>query len=52
VLKMSSTGNTGDKVKVAGTYKNRFGKEVALKENDVFPSCPVKGNPIQWEKVE
>jgi hypothetical protein len=49
---MSTTGKTGEKVKTAGTYKNKYGKQVNLNENDLFPACPVKGNPIEWEKLD
>lgn len=43
---------TGEKVKEAGVYQNKYGKKVSLDTNAVFPSCPVKGNPIKWERVQ
>jgi hypothetical protein len=49
---MKYSGTTGEKVKVPGVYRNRFGKQVTLDENTVFPPCPKEGKSITWEKVE
>lgn len=48
----SSKGRTGDKVPVSGVYKNRYGKQITLIKDDIFPACPEKGNEIEWEYVQ
>jgi hypothetical protein len=49
---MKTSGKTGEKVKVTGVYKNRYGREFTLQENTLFPPCPDKGQPTVWEIVE
>ncbi|MDK2801641.1 MAG: hypothetical protein PWP27_368 [Clostridiales bacterium] len=49
---MENRGKTGELVVNAGVYQNKYGKKVTLAANDVFPPCPLKGAPIEWEKVD
>lgn len=49
---MKTTGKTGEKVKVTGLYRNRYGREFTLQENTFFPPCPDKCQPTVWEIVE
>jgi hypothetical protein len=43
---------TGDRVTEPGVYRNKYGKQVSLQTNEIFPACPDKGSPTKWEKVE
>ncbi|MFZ5965657.1 MAG: hypothetical protein ACOYVK_00565 [Bacillota bacterium] len=48
---MRTNGVTGDIVTVSGTYRNKYGKKIALEAGQSFPPCPKEGHSIQWEKV-
>lgn len=49
---MKACGRTGEKVKVPGVYKNKYGLQFTLQENTLFPPCPEKGQTTEWEIVE
>jgi hypothetical protein len=49
---MKTSGKTGEKVRVTGVYKNKYGREFTLQENTVFPPCPEKGHSTEWVIVE
>ncbi|NLT95455.1 MAG: hypothetical protein GXW85_07985 [Clostridia bacterium] len=48
---MRETGVTGEKVKISGEYRNKYGKKVTLEAGKNFPPCPEKGIPTSWEKI-
>lgn len=49
---MKMRGKTGEKVKVTGLYKNKYGREFTLQENTIFPPCPERCQPTEWEIVD
>lgn len=46
---MKTKGHSGEKVDVSGVYKNKYGKQITLIKNDVFPNCPEKDCETEWE---
>lgn len=46
---MQIKGRSGEKVQISGVYRNEYGKTTTLIKNDIFPTCPDKGNPTTWE---
>jgi hypothetical protein len=49
VIKLNNTKRTGEKVEISGVYKNKYGKQITLIKDDIFPGCPEKGTSTEWE---
>jgi hypothetical protein len=43
---------TGQGVPQTGVYICQSGERVEIKENDVFPVCPAKGEETTWKHEE
>lgn len=43
---------TGQGVPQTGVYICQSGERVEIKENDVFPVCPTKGEETTWKHEE